>query len=190
MHKMNSNGIQPDKAGMSTHDFSSMYTTLKHEVLLQQLDEFVHLVFGNELAKDPNRAILSLKSDGTHEWTNKKANSKTTQQNSKTTQHLDVNRLREWIHYLINNLFITTGGVLFKQITGIPMGTNAAPMIANLALFMSEFHYIKMIANNIKHVGDKQWTLLRQLSYCNRFIDDQRGAGHSGQWVGSSTGQV
>ena len=55
------------------------------------------------------------------------------------------------------------------------MGTNAAPMIANLALFMSEFHYIKMIANNIKHVGDKQWTLLRQLSYCNRFIDDQRG---------------
>ena len=169
MHKMNSNGIQPDKAGMSTHDFSSMYTTLKHEVLLQQLDEFVHLVFKTEQAKDPNRTILSLKSDGTHEWTDKKAN---TSINSKTTQHLDVNRLKEWIHYLIGNLFITTGGVLFKQITGIPMGTNAAPMIANLALFMSEFRYIKVIASNITHVGDRQWTLLRQLSYCNRFIDD------------------
>ena len=78
----------------------------------------------------------------------------------------------------IDNLFVVTGGATFKQITGIPMGASAAPMIANLTLFMAEYKYIKMLSSNIQHVGlntdagSKQWTLLRQLSYCNRFIDD------------------
>ena len=51
------------------------------------------------------------------------------------------------------------------------MGTSAAPMIANLALFMVELKYVKMQASNIRHVGDEQWKLLRQLSFCNRYID-------------------
>ena len=52
------------------------------------------------------------------------------------------------------------------------MGTSAAPMIANLTLFMAELKYVKMVAGNIRHVGDGQWQLLRQLSFCNRYIDD------------------
>ena len=67
---------------------------------------------------------------------------------------------------------VETRNALFKQITGIPMGTSAAPTIANLTLFMAELKYVKMQASNIRHVGDKQWKLLRQLSFCNRYIDD------------------
>ena len=167
MNKMNSNGIKPHKEGMSSHDFSSMYTTLDHKILLQLLDEFIDLVFTTEHTKSANRRILLLKKGGTFEWTNKKAS-----EDTRTTQHFDARRLKGWIHYLINNMYVEVGGALFQQVVGIPMGTNSAPMIANLSLFMAEFNYIKGIANNIRHVGDKQWVLLRQLSYCNRFIDD------------------
>ena len=125
------------------------------------------------LPKDSNRQILLLKDGGkSFDWNNTK------DINRRSTQHFDANKLKEWIKLHIDNLFVVAGGATFKQITGIPMGASAAPMIANLTLFMAEYKYIKMLSSNIQHVGlntdagFKQWTLLRQLSYCNRFIDD------------------
>lgn len=67
---------------------------------------------------------------------------------------------------------MTAGGALFRQIKGVPMAASAAPMIANLTLFMAEYKYIRMIAGMIRDVGERQWQVLRQLSYYNRFIDD------------------
>ena len=42
------------------------------------------------------------------------------------------------VHYLLHNLFIRFGSKLYRQIVGIPMGTNCAPLIADLFLFCYE----------------------------------------------------
>ena len=39
------------------------------------------------------------------------------------------------LHYLLDNIFIRFGSKLYKQIVGIPIGTNCAPLVADLFLF-------------------------------------------------------
>ena len=44
------------------------------------------------------------------------------------------------IEFLINNIFVQFRGCLFRQLTGIPMGTNCAPLLADLFLpYENEF---------------------------------------------------
>ena len=40
------------------------------------------------------------------------------------------------LHYLLDNIFIRFGSKLYRQIVGIPMGTNCAPLVADLFLFV------------------------------------------------------
>ena len=111
---------------MSSHDFSAMYTTMEHEQIIELLGEYVDLVFNTEQIKDPNRSILLLKENGrSFEWTNSKDT------NTRTTQHFDAGRLKQWTKEHMENLFVMVGGALFHQLKGIPMGASAAPMIAN-----------------------------------------------------------
>ena len=35
-------------------------------------------------------------------------------------------------HYLLDNIFISFGSKLYRQIVGIPMGTTCAPLVADL----------------------------------------------------------
>ena len=39
------------------------------------------------------------------------------------------------MHYLLDNIFIRFGSKLYRQIVGILMGTNCAPLVADLFLF-------------------------------------------------------
>ena len=36
------------------------------------------------------------------------------------------------LEFLIDNIFVSFGGTLFQQVVGIPMGTNCAPLLADL----------------------------------------------------------
>ena len=40
--------------------------------------------------------------------------------------------------FLLRNIFIRFGTKLYRQVVGIPMGTNCAPLVANLFLFRYE----------------------------------------------------
>ena len=42
------------------------------------------------------------------------------------------------LSYLLDNIYIRFGNKLYRQIVGIPMGTNCAPLEADLFLFCSE----------------------------------------------------
>ena len=42
------------------------------------------------------------------------------------------------LHYILDNIFIRFGSKLYRQIVGIPMGTNCAPLVADLFLFCYE----------------------------------------------------
>ena len=43
--------------------------------------------------------------------------------------------------YLLDNIFIRFGTKLYRQTIGIPMGTNCAPLVADLFLFFFFFCY-------------------------------------------------
>ena len=44
--------------------------------------------------------------------------------------------------FLLDNIFIRFGTKLYRQIVGIPMGTNCAPLVADLFLFCYERDFI------------------------------------------------
>ena len=52
------------------------------------------------------------------------------------------------LHYLFENKFIRLGWKLYRQIVGIPMGTNCAPLIADLFLFCYERDFMLSLSDN------------------------------------------
>ena len=58
---------------------------------------------------------------------------------------LNWNTLNSLVHFLISNTFLKVGNQLYKQIVGIPMGTNAAPVIANLYCYSYEAEYVSRV---------------------------------------------
>jgi hypothetical protein len=42
------------------------------------------------------------------------------------------------LEFLIDNIFVSFGGTLFQEVIGIPMGTNCAPLLADLFLYSYE----------------------------------------------------
>jgi hypothetical protein len=47
------------------------------------------------------------------------------------------------IEYLIDNVYVSVGNKVFRQCIGIPMGTDCAPLLANLYLFHYEYSFMK-----------------------------------------------
>ena len=47
-----------------------------------------------------------------------------------------------------HDLFVEFNGKIFKQIIGVPMGTNCAPLIADLFLYCNESEF--MLVNYLK----------------------------------------
>ena len=52
------------------------------------------------------------------------------------------------LHYLLDNIFIRFGSKLYRQIVGIPMGTNCAPLVADLFLFCYERDFMLSLSYN------------------------------------------
>ena len=48
--------------------------------------------------------------------------------------------------YLLDNIFIRFGTKLYRQTIGIPMGTNCAPLVADLFLFCYERDFMKSLS--------------------------------------------
>ena len=48
------------------------------------------------------------------------------------------------LEFFIDNIFVIFGGRLFQQIVGITMGTNCAPLLADLILFSYEANEKKL----------------------------------------------
>ena len=52
------------------------------------------------------------------------------------------------LHYLLNNIFIRFGSKLYRQIVGIPMGTNCAPLVADLFRLCYEKDFMLSLSDN------------------------------------------
>ena len=69
------------------------------------------------------------------------------------------------LEYLIDSIFVMFGGRVFQQTVGIPMGTNCAPLLAELFLYSYEADFIQgLLKKNEKK-------LARSFNFTFRYID-------------------
>ena len=68
--------------------------------------------------------------------------------------------------FLIYNIFVQFGGRLFLQVTGIPIGTNCAPLLADLFLYSYENEFL----DNMIKSGHRR--LARSFNLCYTYIND------------------
>jgi hypothetical protein len=70
------------------------------------------------------------------------------------------------LEFLIDNIFVIFGGRVFQQKVSIPMGTNCAPLLADLFLYSYEADFIQgLLKKNEKK-------LARSFNITLRYIDD------------------
>ena len=79
---------------------------------------------------------------------------------------MDSKKVIRIMNWLIDNIYVTFGDQLFRQVIGIPMGTDCAPFLANLFLYSYEFKWID------KQRKLKNQHVLRYFRSCSRYIDD------------------
>ena len=70
------------------------------------------------------------------------------------------------IEFLIDNIFVQFGVRLFHQVIGIPIGTNCAPLLADLFLYSYENGFL----DNMIKSGHRR--LARSFNLCYRHVDD------------------
>ena len=70
------------------------------------------------------------------------------------------------LHYLLDNIFIRFGSKLYRQIAGIPMGTNCAPLVADLFLFCNERDFMLSLSDN------NQADIIEAFNSTSRYLDD------------------
>ena len=51
------------------------------------------------------------------------------------------------LSYLLYNIYIRFGDTLYRQIVGIPMGTNCAPLVADLFLFCYKRDFMTFLSD-------------------------------------------
>ena len=69
-------------------------------------------------------------------------------------------------HYLLDNIFIRFGLKSYRQIVGIPMGTNCAPLVVDLFLFYYERDFMLSLSDN------NQADIIEAFNSTSRYLDD------------------
>ena len=70
------------------------------------------------------------------------------------------------LHYLLDNIWKTFGSKLYRQIVGIPMGTNCAPLVVDLFLFCYERDFMLSLSDN------NQTDIIEAFNSTPRYLDD------------------
>ena len=135
---------------VTTWDFSTLYTSIPHEKLKHRIHELLEKTYAvrrkSFIATDNFRTF----------WTDKKKCNR---------YHFSCRDLCRAIDLLIDNIFVRFGGKVFRQVIGIPMGTNSAPLLADLFLHTYEYEFIiKTMKGDI--------TRALQFNKTFRYIDD------------------
>ena len=71
----------------------------------------------------------------------------------------------EALTFLLDNIYIRFGSKLYRQIVGIPMGTNCAPLVADLFLFCYEKDFMLSLSDA------NQSEIIEALNSTSRYLD-------------------
>ena len=107
---------------LSTYDFSTLYTTLPYNLIKEKLIDLIERTFYKTEGKlylvcNDKNALFTSKDHykGYYLWS--------------------CQNVCDALSFLLDNIYISFGTKLYRQIVGIPMGTNCAPLVADLFLF-------------------------------------------------------
>ena len=135
---------------VSTWDFSTLYTTIPHDKLKDQIEKLVQFVFKKSESSffcvNHKKAFLSDKE-------------------YKSYMSVDLGLAVLFLDYLIDNIYVEFGNTLHRQTIGIPMGMCCAPLLANLFLMSYEYDFMGSLAKE-KNVH------LNLFNSTFRYIDD------------------
>ena len=114
---------------LSTYDFSTLYTSLPHNLIKDKLIERTFQREGSPYlaCNDRNAFFTSEKSKKYHAWS--------------------CQNVCEVLTFLLDNTFIRFGTKLYRQVVGIPMGTKCAPLVADLFLFCYERDFMMSLSD-------------------------------------------
>ena len=136
---------------ISTYDFSTLYTTLPHDLIKLKLTNLIHKTFSRErklfIACNADRAFFT----------------------NETIKHYTMwtcSDVCESLAFLLDNIFVRHGDVIYRQVIGIPMGTNCAPLIADLFLYCYERDFMLSLDS------DKQADIISAFNDTSRYLDD------------------
>ena len=107
LNKLKSRGFRA--SSLSTYDFSTLYTTLPHNLIKDKLVDLIERTFQREgslyiACNDKNAFFTSDAVRNYNLWS--------------------CQKVCEALTFLLDNIYIRFGSKLYRQIIGIPMGTN------------------------------------------------------------------
>ena len=140
---------------IKTFDFSTLYTTIPHSKLKEKLKELVQLCFIKRNGQRRYKYLVL----GMDKYYFVKLQSDSNRKFSET----DIINM---LDFVIDNIFVMFGGRVFQQTVGIPMGTNCAPLLADLFLYSYEANFIQELLQN------KDKKLAISFNFTFRYIDD------------------
>ena len=137
---------------MSTYDFSTLFTTLPHNLIKEKLTELIEQTFKREgslyLACNDKNAFF-------------------TSEQPKRYKLWSCQKMCDALNYLLDNIFIIRfGSKLYRQIVSIPMGTNCAPLVAVLCLLCYERDFMLSLSDN------NQTDIIEAFNSTSRYLDD------------------
>ena len=129
---------------ITTADFSSMYTSLPHDLVLKEIGSLLQMIIKDKYLCVGYTTCYCSETPGTK------------------VKAYRVQELQEMVQTVLDNTYVQFAGFIFRQTSGIPMGGNASPLLADLTMSMLEFKYMKQA-----NVG-----LRASMGLCLRYIDD------------------
>ena len=136
---------------VSTYDFSTLYTTLPHNLIKDKLSALIRKTFSREnrpfLACNDSRAFFA----------------------DEPVKHYTMwtcSEVCKALHFLLDNIFVRHGDTVYRQVIGIPMGTNCAPLIADLFLFCYERDFM------LKLKSKSQTDVITAFNSTSRYLND------------------
>ena len=120
---------------VQTFDFSTLYTSISHDLLKSRISNLVHNAFRKKDGSVRYTHIKVTRAKGyfTHDI------------NGGGDNMYTADNICKMIEFLVDNIFVQFGGPFFWQATGIPMGKNCAPLLADLFLYPYENEFLENV---------------------------------------------
>ena len=131
--------------------FRRRYTKLPQNLIEEKLTELIERTFNREgslyLACNDKNAFF-------------------TSEQPKRYKLWSCQKMCDALHYLLDNISIRVGSKVYRQIVVIPMGTNCAPLVADLFLFCYERDFMLSLSDN------SQTDIIEAFNSTSRYLDD------------------
>jgi hypothetical protein len=113
-------------------DFSTLYTTTPHTLLKSRIKELIQRCSSKKNGEQRYQYLVIGRDQSYFVKFHSKSNTKYKQ-----------NEIIQVLHFLVDNIFVLFGGRVSQQMIGIPMGSNCAPLLADLFLHTNETDFLQ-----------------------------------------------